>query len=549
MMALVDGQPAGLYWQSLMGNNDDGIGGNCHRYDVVTEQSDGQLARGSFLVDYGIKLGNGGHGYSAEFASPEGLFARRGGPTGANPGVVPEALILTHAHEDHLGAVRHLLDMGFVCPPVYASAFTAAMLNKSLVDAGISRDRWPEIRIAQTQVPVTVASAEVAFVPMDHMPGATALHIRTKDASVFHTGDYRFDETLPLGERADPNRLRAIGQQGVDMVVADSTSAVVSETPVSEAQISANLSKVVAAQKGRPIIAGILGSQLDRLVSLGRAARDNDRALVVSGRSLVGNIAAARAAGIDIDAAVGAPILTSNQSRSLPPEKILTVTTGAFAQSNAGLVRAANHQPGALEVTPQTTVIIAQRAIPAVRSLQAAMVAKLEQRGATVITAERAVALGYGAIHQSGHAVERDCKLLYTLLQPKGVVAPMHGDRQQLVNNGRLARSLGIPALALERNGTVVRVAKEGITIVGSEEISRIGARQRADRVKQLPRSSPGQGRNASFPAAVHQYDRLDPSGRILLQPNVCPVDVPTRPVAEAGGPHATLTIAARRSR
>lgn len=522
-MASIERDQPGIYWQSLMGNNGDGIGGNCHRYDVVTgARPDGQ--HGWFLVDYGVKFGAGRKGYAAEFASPEGLLVHPGEGGG------PEALLLTHAHEDHLGAVRHLLHLGYRCPPVYASAFTAAMLNKSLADAGVEKNRWPEIRIARTGETVEIAGARVSFVAMDHMPGATALHIASDQASVFHTGDYRFDATLPLGPRADPAVLRAIGQAGLDMVVSDSTAAPVTDAPVTEAEIAHALERIVADNAGRPVIAGILGSQLDRLVSLGRAAKANDRALVLSGRSLVANAAVAQAVGIDIEAAAGTPLLTTRQAAELPAEKVLVVTTGAFAQPNSGLGRASRNQPGALAITPDTMVVIAQREIPPVREAQAAMVARLEARGATVVTAERAVAAGYGPIHQSGHAVERDCRLLYTLLRPRMLAAPVHGNAAQITANGRLARSVGVPVLALDRNGAVVRVAPDGARVIGVQPPERIGARERTDVVRQLPKASPGQGRDSHFPVPVFSYDRLDDAGAVVLRSGLETAQGATRP-------------------
>jgi ribonuclease J len=549
-MSLVDGRAAGLYWQSRMGNNADGIGGNAHRYDVVTAADDGTLVHRHFLVDYGLKLG-GGHGYGCEFPTPEGVLARRDSGLVEGGGRPPEALCLTHAHEDHIGAIRHVIDMGFACPPVYATAFTAAMLSNSLVNAGISRERWPDIRVVRGGDRAQIGSASVEFVPMDHMPGATALRIQTKEATVFHTGDYKFDDTLVLGERADPKRLREIGQEGVDMVVSDSTSVATDGAHASEAQICESLTRVVADNKGRAVVAGILGSQLDRLVSLGRAAHANGRVLAITGRSLVCNIAAAQAAGIDMEAAVGTRILTTRESRDLPVEKVLMVTTGAFAQSNAGLMRAAHGQPGALRIDENSTVIIPQRAIPAVQKGHRAMVEKLESLGARVVTAERAEAMGYGPIHQSGHAIRRDAKLLYTLLKPKKVVAPIHGDGKQVEANGRLARSLGIPSLALEHNGEIVSVGAKGVTVIGREEVARIGARESASAVKQLPRAAKGQGRNASFPAAVFTYDRLDRSGRVVQQKNIHPLDTPTRPKSSERSPVAYegAHLAVRQSR
>ena len=217
-MALVDGREAGIYWQSRMGNNEDGIGGNCHRYDIVTPDHDGVLSHRHFLVDLGVKLGNGRRGYSCEFPSPEGLLARRDSGLVEGGGSPPEALILTHAHEDHLGAIRHVTDMGYQMPPIYCSAFTKEMVIKSLINGGIETSRWPAMNVVAPGENITAANAVVEFVPMDHIPGAAALCIRTPEGTVFHTGDYKFDDTLLLGERADPRHLREIGNRGVDMV-------------------------------------------------------------------------------------------------------------------------------------------------------------------------------------------------------------------------------------------------------------------------------------------------------------------------------------------
>lgn len=543
-MALVDGRQPGLFWQSRMGNNADGIGGNCHRYDVVT--ADGRQA--CFLVDYGIKLGHNAAGYSCELPSPKGLLARQGAVEVEGGGRPPEALILTHAHEDHLGGIRHAIDMGYEVPPVYASPFTAAMLVNSLVRAGIERRRWPEIRPVAAGDRVSIANAQVEFVPMDHLLGAMGLLVKSDQASVFHTGDYKFDPSLPLGDRADPNRLRAIGREGVDMVVADSTAAAVPGIAVREDEICRNLTKLVADNRGRAVVAGILGSQLDRLVSLGRAAQANGRALVVSGSSLASNVAAARSVGIDIDGCAGTRILTTREGRELPADKVLLVTTGAFAQPNAGLTRAADRLPGALWIDPDTTVIIPQRAIPNVRSGHGRMVFKLEAQGARVVTAERAIEMGYGPIHQSGHAVEGDVLRLYSLLRPKAVVAPVHGDAGQVAANARLAQSLGIPALTLDRNGAVVRVGGGRAEVLGHEQTGRIGAREIHGKVKALPRSPRGEARVPGVPATIYRYDELDPSGRTILATDVHPNTQPTRDVGK-GRTGAVINLVLHRGR
>jgi len=524
-MTPADRDQTGIYWQSRMGNNADGIGGNCHRYDIVTEGT-----RGVLVVDYGIKINNDGQGYGCSFPSPEGLFPKRGEKA---PADAPEALLLTHSHEDHLGAIKHAIDMGYRLPPIHCTPFTAELVKKSLAGAGIiEADRRPEIHAVSPGGSVKLAGADITFVPVDHLPGASALLLRTNEAAVFHTGDYKFDATLPLGERADPELLRRIGKQGVDMVLADSTAAGEQRPKVTEKEIEANLRRLVADQKGRAVVAGVLGTQLDRVVSLGRAGLASGRTLVVSGASLVQNIQAAERAGHSLEKAIGAPILLAKDARALTADKALVVTTGAFAQSNAGLSRTAERLPGALYIDRDTTIIIPQRAIPPVAAAHKSMVEKLEMSGARVITAERSEGLGYGVIHQSGHAIAADTKLLYTLLKPKQVAAPMHGAPGQIAANAEIARSLGVKTLALPENGSVVRVNRRGVEIVGKESLSRIGAIETGE-LKQLPRARPGEGRRPR-PPATHRYDRLDEKGEVLQSRDIAPYDGPLRAARSA---------------
>jgi hypothetical protein len=146
-----------------------------------------------------------------------------------------------------------------------------------------------------------------------------------------------------------------------------------------------------------------------------------------------------------------------------------------------------------------------------------------------VITAERAEEMGYGSIHQSGHAIAADTRLLYTLLKPRQVVSPMHGAPGQIEANAGIARSLGIEALALRENGAVVRVNGLGVEIVDAEDLPRIGARASGD-LKQLPRARPGEGRRPP-PPVIYRYDRLDSAGESILSRNIDAYDGPARSV------------------
>jgi hypothetical protein len=142
--------------------------------------------------------------------------------------------------------------------------------------------------------------------------------------------------------------------------------------------------------------------------------------------------------------------------------------------------------------------------------------------------------MGYGPIHQSGHAIERDSRLLYTLVSPKHVIVPVHGNAEQVEANARIADSLGIATLPFDRNGAVVRVTHDGVDVIGYEDVKRIGARQIEGEVKALPRSPRGQGRGSRPPPQAYCYDELDAQGRTVLVADVHPLDTPTRPAPQA---------------
>ena len=524
-----------IYWQSRMGNNPDGIGGNCHRYDFVDKGGTTAL-----VVDFGIKIHNGEGDYRCSFPDPDGLFAKRDDPVdgGKDGKSTADALLLTHCHEDHIGALRHAIDMGYRLPPIHCTAFTAQMLDKSLTRAGIiDPAQRPEVHVVDPGETVRVKNARATFVPVDHLPGASALLLHNDETAIFHTGDYKFDSTMTLGSGADMAQLRGIGCHGVDMVVSDSTAAGDEAGKISEAEIERNLCKIVADQKDRAIIAGILGTQLDRLVSLGRAAKANDRSVIITGTSLCENVKAAERSGISFEKAIGAPLLTPAEAKGITADKALVVTTGAFAQPQAGLMRAAETLPGALYVDRETTILIPQRAIPPVAEAHREMIGRLEKLGARVISAENAPGLGYGAIHQSGHAIAADTRLLYSLLQPKRCVSPIHGAPGQISANAAIVRQLGIEPLELPHNGSKVRVDRDGVQIVGTESLARIAAAE-TGQLKQLPRAKAGEGRRPP-PPPIHRYDRLDERGEKMkardVSPYAGPVRRPPRTAVERG--------------
>jgi ribonuclease J len=489
-----------------MGNNQDGIGGNCHRYDVVTKSADGQAAdRRSFVVDFGIKFGRDS-GYDAVCAAPDSLFDKARGSTLKRPEPTAEALIITHPHEDHLGAIPHALKMGYRLPPIYATPFTAKVLAKKLASMRIKQEDWPEIRAVAPGTTVEVAGAKVDLVPVDHMPDAVGLRIRTPDATVFHSGDFKFDETLRLGTRADPAQWKAMGDAGIDAFVSDSTSVGKGGDRVPEEDICRNLTRLLRAEKGRKVVAGVLGSQMDRMISLMRAARADGRTVVLAGYSVEMNMAALKAAGHDIEKAVGGPVTVLPrklaEKRNLDPAKILVITTGAFAQDGAGLTRASQDGgTGVLAMGGDTTVVLPQSSIPPVKDVYEKLVRDLEGHGAKVITPERSVEQGTGPIHKSGHADGNDTRQALALLRPKTLL-PVHGGPDQIATHARVGAEVGVRSLALPGNGAVVRIDRAGTRVIDQQQPAQVGIKNTS--------------KDWRFP--FHQYDRLNHQGEMVAE-------------------------------
>ncbi len=451
----------GLYWESLGGNNEENIGGNSHRYDVVTQGPSGP-ERKTFLVDAGSRFLNDDPNHEMAIPDFDRHLSRRGQPPADGPAA--EALIVTHGHMDHLGAIPHLIKQGYDVPPVYTTPFTAKVMEKTLTDAKVKPAKWPTINTVTPGDKISVAGAEVTFVPVDHMPDATALHIKTKDASVFHTGDYKFDKTLSFGERSSLDQWTSIGDKGVDAMLADSTSIsskASDKAPPTEAEVGANLAAMVKENKGRRIVAAVLGTQMDRVAELVKAANAEGRTVVLTGASLVNNWSNLKAAGHDPAKVLGGkPDVIDGRAaakRDLDPAKTMIITTGAFAQDGAGLTRMAAGEHRDVTMDANTTVLIPQRSIPPVRFAMGKMVKDLEAQGATVVTAERAEREGR-PIHRSGHASREELSQALAALRPKTHI-PIHGNAQQIETHAEVARDLGVKSEAVPRNGVTLRFA------------------------------------------------------------------------------------------
>jgi ribonuclease J len=355
-------------------------------------------------------------------------------------------IIITHAHEDHLGAVADLWPR--LEAPVYATPFAASVLRRKLRDAGL----FDAVPI--TEIPLgskfAVGPFELEMITMTHsIPEPNALAVRTKFGTVFHTGDWKIDPEPLLGEVTDEATLQRIGEQGALAMVCDSTNVFVEGEAGSEATIRANLEKLVKTRRCR-VAVSCFASNLARVESIAKAAVAAGRHPVLSGRALQRMVEAAQECGYLLDFP---PTVSEQEAGYLPREKVLFICTGSQGEPRASMAKLATGEHRDLVLEEGDSAIFSSRVIPgnerAVGRLQNALMA----RGVEVIND------GPDAhIHVSGHPAREELVRMYQWVRPK-IALPVHGEMRHMIEHAALARDCQVPETVLAPNGTLVRLA------------------------------------------------------------------------------------------
>jgi ribonuclease J len=362
-------------------------------------------------------------------------------------------LVLTHAHEDHLGAVPYLWPR-LECP-IYATPFTAAMLRGKLAEAGLLE------RAAITEVPLSAQFAlgpfEIELVTLTHsIPEPNALLIRTKAGNVFHTGDWKLDPAPLIGDDFDKARLQALAEEDILAAVCDSTNAMVEGATGSEADVRDELMARVRGLSGRVAIA-CFASNVARLDTVIRVAEDCGRRVALVGRSMHRVVEAARETGYLRDLP---PFVDEREVDFLPPDEVMILATGSQGEKRSALWRIANGQHPNVALDPGDTVIFSSRTIPGneldIFTLQNALV----ERGIAVITDKN------NDIHVSGHPARDELQQLYQWVRPE-ISVPVHGEARHLASHAELAAACQVPHQIVCRNGAVVRLAPGPGKVVG----------------------------------------------------------------------------------
>ncbi|MGI9333410.1 MAG: ribonuclease J [Gammaproteobacteria bacterium] len=369
---------------------------------------------------------------------PDPAFARQ-------LGADLRALLLTHAHLDHIGAVPDLWAQ-LRCP-IYATPFTAAVVRQMAqsYEPPVALD----LRVVRPGTRHTVGPFDIEWITLTHStPEPSALLLRTPAGSLFHTGDWKLDDHPVLGANYDAERLSELQSEAVLAMICDSTNALVDGESGSESELYEPLRRIAQSAEGR-VLVSCFSSNIARLSTLARVARATGRRLSLHGRALERMLSAARAVGYwkEEDA-----VVARHDAGYLPPEEVLAVVTGSQGEPQAALAKLARDAHPELLLDPTDTVVFSSRKIPgnepAIESLQR----RLRERGIRVFTA------GESPVHVSGHPARGELKRMFDWVRP-GVVVPTHGEPQHLEANARWARSCGVALVVRARNGDVVELA------------------------------------------------------------------------------------------
>ena len=357
-------------------------------------------------------------------------------------------LVLTHGHEDHLGAIPYMWSQ-LGCP-VYGSAFTLALLRRKLSENG-HQETIPLIEIGPGSV-TDIGPFSVEMVGLTHsIPDPTALAIRCEAGTILHTGDWKFDPAPGLGDETDTTRLAQIGDEGVLAMVGDSTNAMVEGRTGSEADAEAGLRDVIAAAKGRVAVT-CFSSNVARLQSIISAARANDRSVAVVGRAIKRAISAAQEVGYLRDLPDFVP---EEDVNLLPRNNIVIICTGTQGEPRAAMAKIAAGAHESVTLEEGDTVIYSSRQIPGNEPAIARVQDALIRRRINLITDEDA------PVHVSGHPSREEMVEMYGLIKPR-VAIPVHGTARHLAAHAELAEACQVRQTLLPDNGTVIRLAGKG---------------------------------------------------------------------------------------
>jgi ribonuclease J len=418
-----------LVFLPLGGSNEIGMNLNAYGFGPADD-------RKWIIVDVGVTFGD---------SSTPGVDVIVPDPTYLE-GETILGIVLTHAHEDHIGALGWLWPR--IKAPLYATPFTAFLIREKLRDAGLLEE--VELNEVALGGSITLGDFDVTFVTITHsIPEPNGLAIKTPLGTILHTGDWKIDADPVIGERTDVETIRRLGDEGVLAMVCDSTNVFVDGVAGSESDVKIALANLIGSLKGK-VAVGCFASNVARVDSVIRAAEAAGRRVCLAGRSMLRITSAAKSVGLLQDVQ---PFIDMSEAGYFPDDSILYLCTGSQGEARAALGRIAEGDHPHLTLGKGDHCIFSSRQIPGNELAIARMQDRLSERGVRLYT-ER----DHPGIHVSGHPCRDELKQMYQWARPR-IAVPTHGFRRHLVEHCNLARDMQVPEAVALRNGDLLRLA------------------------------------------------------------------------------------------
>ena len=432
------------YFLPLGGTGEIGMNLNLYGYSQESKEE-------WIMIDCGVTFSqSGAPGIDLQMADPNFIAKKKKNLLG---------IILTHAHEDHIGA------MPFIWPhlqcPIYTTKFTASLLEEKFNEYKISFDE--KLVIIDDQEELQIGSFNIKVIGLSHsIPEMNAIVIETPNLKIFHSGDWKIDDDPIVGGKFDKNKVSELSNLNIDLLVCDSTNSIVPGKSGSESKVRDSLIDIISGIEGR-IFISTFASNVARLTSVAEAAAINDRQVVLSGMGMHKIARAAKKSGYFR----GIPDFVDEEDAGyLPADKTLILCTGSQGEYRAALSKIARDEHRNLYADEGDTVIFSSKMIPGNEYGILRLQNTFAKRGINVITEKDSF------VHVSGHPCEDELIEMFNILKPKYMI-PVHGEHRHLRENANIANQCGIQAKVIE-NGELITISKDGFEDVKTVESGRI---------------------------------------------------------------------------
>ena len=419
-------------------------------------------------------------------------------------------IVLTHGHEDHIGAIPYL--SADLKTPLYATPFTAGLIAEKLEEEGLTGQ--VKLNVIARDATFQVGPFKLTYVALAHsIPEGNGLLIETPHGRIFHTGDWKIDETPVLGEPSSHEALAKVGESGVLALVCDSTNVFQDAPSGSESSVHEGLLREVERAKGRVLVT-TFASNAARLQTIGRVADEAGRKLCMAGRSLERITRVAKATGYLQDFP---ETISFDEAMRLPRREVLIMATGGQGEQRAALGRVAfgNHD---LKLTEGDTVIFSSKIIPGNEAAIGRVMNALSDLGVIIVTDRQS------HVHVSGHPGRPELAQMYDWIRPE-IIVPVHGEPRHLAEQARFALSHGVPRASTQRNGDLIRLAPNGPEKLTEVRVGRLVLD--GDVILPADGTTITERRRMSFSGLVTVALPVGADGRLAGRPFIRPFGLP----------------------